>query len=135
MRAMVESEGLSGKVIVDSCGTGSFHVGEPPDSRAVQAASMRDYDLSPLRARQIRPEDFDEFDYVLAMDRMNLGVIEAMKPDYYGGYAGLFLDFSNQRKYRQVPDPYYEGPEGFELVLNLVEDACRGLLGDIREKF
>lgn len=131
---LVDREGLSDRILVDSCGTGSFHIGSPPDARAIRAASKRQYDLSPLRARQVRPEDFSSFDYILAMDRMNLGNLKAMAPKDYKGHLDLFLSFSQQRAYTQVPDPYYENEEGFELVLNLVEDASQGLLQAIRQK-
>jgi len=132
-RVMVEEQGLVDKIEVDSCGTGSFHVGSPPDSRAIAAAAKRDYDLSELRARQLKPADFQIFDYILAMDRMNLGVLNAMTPEYYEGHVGLMLDFSEQRKHKQVPDPYYESEDGFELVLDLLEDASKGLLEQIRK--
>jgi protein-tyrosine phosphatase len=129
---LVEREGLQDRITVDSCGTGSFHVGEKPDKRAIKAAQQREIPLSHLRARQVKPEDFNSFHYILAMDRMNLGNLEALAPKDYAHHLGLFLDFSNQRKYKQVPDPYYEGEDGFELVLDLVEDASRGLLEAIK---
>lgn len=132
LRTMVEKDDLSHVIEVDSCGTGSFHVGNPPDKRAIAAAAKRDYDLSVLRARQLKPDDFSYYDYILAMDRMNLGVLEAMKPKGYTGHVSLMLDFSQQRKHKQVPDPYYEGEDGFELVLDLLEDASAGLLDTIR---
>jgi protein-tyrosine phosphatase len=131
---LVDQSELSGQITVDSCGTGSFHIGEAPDPRTVKAAARRQYDLSPLRARQLRPDDFDTFHYVLAMDRMNLGNTRAIAPPHYAGHIGLFLDFSKQRTYTQVPDPYYEGDSGFELVLDLVEDASTGLLEKIRSQ-
>ena len=131
---LVNRENLSDKILVDSCGTGSFHIGEKPDPRTIQAAAKRNYDLSVLRARQLRPDDFLTFDYVLAMDRMNLGNTKAIAPKDYRGHVGLFLDFSEQRTYTQVPDPYYEGESGFELVLDLVEDASRGLLQRIKSE-
>lgn len=134
-RHVVKQQGLADQILVDSCGTGSFHVGNPPDKRAIHAASKRNYDLSALRARQIKPVDFQHFHYILAMDRMNLGVLEAMKPEYYEGHVGLLLDFSQQRKHKQVPDPYYDGEEGFELVLDLIEDASQGLLADIQKRW
>ncbi len=134
-RQLVEQQSLADRILVDSCGTGSFHIGEKPDSRAIKAAAKRDYDLSTLRARQLKPEDFQAFDFILAMDRMNLGVLEAMKPADYHGHVSLFLDFSKQRTHKQVPDPYYEGDEGFELVLDLVEDASRGLLDTIQQRW
>lgn len=130
----VDREQLSDRIIIDSCGTGSFHIGSPPDPRAIRAAAKRQYDLSTLRARQVKPDDFNNFDYILAMDRMNLGNLKAMAPKDYKGHLDLFLSFSQQRTYTQVPDPYYEKEEGFDLVLDLVEDASRGLLNNIRQK-
>lgn len=127
-QTLVGQAGLADRIIVDSCGTGSFHVGEPPDPRTIRAALRREYDLSTLRARQFKPDDFARFDYILAMDRMNLGNLQAMAPKHYRGHLGLFLEFSRQRTYTQVPDPYYENESGFDLVLDLVEDASRGLL-------
>jgi len=132
---LVDDEQLSQQIIIDSCGTGSFHVGEKPDPRTIIAAAKRNYDLSVLRARQFKPDDFNRFDYILAMDRMNLGNLKAMAPKQYAGHLGLFLEFSKQRTYTQVPDPYYENETGFDLVLDLVEDASRGLLQDIKKRF
>jgi len=131
-QSLVTGGQLTDKITVDSCGTGSFHIGSQPDPRAIRAAAKRNYDLSLLRARQVTPDDFSRFDYILAMDRMNLGNLQALAPKHYRGYLGLFLEFGQQRTYTQVPDPYYEGEDGFELVLDLVEDASRGLLQHIR---
>src|SRR6266496_5754626 len=83
---LVDSENLSEHIIVDSCGTGSFHIGEKPDPRTIKAAAKRDYDLSVLRARQFNVDDFNRFDYILAMDRMNLGNLKAMAPKHYTGH-------------------------------------------------
>ena len=133
-RKLVEDEGLTHRIIIDSCGTGSFHVGEKPDPRTIKAAAKRHYDLSSLRARQFHPDDFKQFDYILAMDRMNLGNLKAMAPKNYIGHLGLFLEFGKQRTYTQVPDPYYENESGFDLVLDLVEDASLGLLNEIKKR-
>lgn len=132
---LVDRENLSTRITVDSCGTGSFHVGEKPDPRTIKAAARREYDLSVLRARQFSPEDFNRFHYILAMDRMNLGNLKAMAPKHYSGHLGLFLEFGQQRTYTQVPDPYYENESGFDLVLDLVEDASQGLLQTIKKSF
>lgn len=129
----VQEAGLSGQIFIDSAATGAFHVGNPPDPRTIRAAATRGYDLSQQRARQVRPEDFQRFDFILPMDRMNLGNLRAMQPKDFSGQLALFMDFSRQRQYSQVPDPYSDGPEGFELVLNLVEDAAQGLLDHIRQ--
>lgn len=131
---LVDRRDLSARIAVDSAGTGSWHIGRPPDSRATSAALGRGYDLSSLRARQVSPSDFKDFDYVLAMDRDNLRVLETMKPDNYSGHLGLFLHFASDVGISEVPDPYYGGDEGFEQVLDLIESASEGLLADIVQR-
>ena len=130
--ALVARDGLAASIEVDSCGTGGWHVGEPPDRRATLKAGARGYDLRPLRARQLRVADFRQFDYLLAMDASNLAAMRALCPGDFSGHLGLFLDFAPQRAEREVPDPYYGGDEGFALVLDLVEAASEGLLREIR---
>ena len=120
-------------VDVDSCGTGAWHVGAPPDARATAEAAQRGYDLSHLRARQFTVSDFDAFDYILAMDDQNLGELMQQRPDNYTGYLGLLLAFAPGVARREVPDPYYGGPSGFSEVLDLVETASEGLLDAIAE--
>ncbi len=130
-RQRVAEAGLSEQIQIDSAGTSNWHVGKAPDARTLEVALRRGYDMSPLRARQVTARDFAEFDYILAMDEENLLNLSVLKPDNYRGQLGLFLDFCQQqqyRQYRQVPDPYYGGESGFELVLDLVEDASAGLL-------
>lgn len=123
---------------VDSAGTASWHTGKQPDPRTIKAAAKRDYDLTPLRARQAIEADFEQYDYILAMDANNLTDLEAIKPAHYTGHLSLFLDFlpeqSSLKHFTEVPDPYYEGAEGFEIVLDLVEQACDGLLEHITHK-
>lgn len=131
-RQLVVREKLDQKILVDSAGTGDWHIGKAPDSRTVVAAHQRGYDLSVLRARQVKAQDFAEFDYVLAMDKSNLMDLQRMKPSTYTGHLGLFLEFGSRDDYREVPDPYYGEKDGFELVLDLVEDAAQGLLNHIR---
>lgn len=115
---------------VDSAGTAAHHAGEPPDPRTQSAALARGYDLGALRARQLRPADFADFDLVLAMDRANLMRLRAMSAahDVGGARIGLFLEFAGHPTRSEVPDPYYGGPQGFEDVLDLVEDASKRLL-------
>lgn len=132
-RELVKREKLDQGLLVDSAGTGNWHVGKAPDARTIAAAKQRGYDLSVLRARQVTKSDFDEFDYILAMDNSNLRDLQAMKPAHFSGHLGLFLEFGSSKQYREVPDPYYGGSEGFELVLDLVEDAAQGLLGHVRK--
>jgi protein-tyrosine phosphatase len=129
---LVTREKLDQKITVDSAGTSDWHIGKAPDARTVTAARQRGYDLSVLRARQVTARDFDEFDYVLAMDEANLLDLQRLKPSTYTGHLGLFLDFATRNDYREVPDPYYGGHDGFELVLDLVENAAQGLLNHIR---
>ena len=131
-RDHAQRAGILDDLRIESAGIGSWHVGEPPDKRAILHGRRRGYDLEALRARQVTREDFANFDYILGMDVRNLRDLEALRPDEYGGYLGLFLDFAPHLGLREVPDPYYGGPEGFETVLELVECASEGLLAHIR---
>lgn len=128
----VQARGLSQRIVVDSAGTAPWHAGKAPDSRSVQVAATRGYDLSALRARQAIAQDFDEFDVILAMDNSNLDDLRALCPSHFTGHLGLFLDFAHNTPADahdgQVPDPYHGGAAGFEHVLDLVEDASDGLL-------
>ncbi|GIX29600.1 MAG: phosphotyrosine protein phosphatase [Porticoccaceae bacterium] len=124
--------GLAHRLRVDSAGTGPWHVGKPPDPRAVAAARARGYEIGHLRARQVEPADFERFDYLLAMDRHNLAALEAFKPPGFTGHLGLFLDFAGVRGLEEVPDPYGGGPAGFERVLDLIERGAEGLLRHLR---
>lgn len=133
-RSLVKRANLDQKIIVDSAGTGDWHIGKGPDSRTVAAAKKRGYDLSPLRARQVSTADFDEFDFILAMDSANLRDLHALKPAHFTGHLGLFLEFGAGKSHREVPDPYHGGSDGFELVLDLVEDAAEGLLAHVRQR-
>jgi len=113
---------------IDSAGTASYHVGEPPDRRTVAAARRRGYDLAGLRARQVQDEDFRRFDYLIAMDRANLTELNARKPRDATARLGLFLEFAPDAQSLEVPDPYYGGTEDFERVIDLCEMAARELL-------
>jgi len=124
----VNAAGLDHRVLVDSCGTGDWHAGEPPDARASAAAALRGYGLNELRARQVVKSDFERFDFILAMDEANLEVLRALAPASYRGQLGLFLDFAPNVSFSEVPDPYYGGDHGFDDVLDLVEAASEGLL-------
>ena len=129
---VVRREGLEGEVWVDSAGTGAWHVGHPPDERAQESARSRGLDISHLRARQVTADDCRTFDYVLTMDEDNHRAVSAP----CGGDAVVrpFLDFAEGSPEREVPDPYYGGPGGFERVIDLVEEASEGLIGDIRSR-
>lgn len=130
--ALVEREQLTTKIQIDSAGTHAYHIGEPPDARAQQAAQRRGVDLSQQRARRVRHEDFLEFDYVVAMDQSNYEDLRELCHPDYASRLRLFLDFAPQAKERDVPDPYYGGVRGFERALDLIEQASIGLLAEIR---
>ncbi len=132
-RRELEAAGLAQRVEVDSCGIGDWHVGKSPDPRAAAAARRRGIDLSELCARQLAADDFQRFDYLLAMDQDNLAVLQAQCPDGCKAHIGLFLDFAGHVD-RAVPDPYYGGEQGFEEVLDLIESASRGLVDDIARR-
>ncbi|HFC54079.1 MAG TPA: low molecular weight phosphotyrosine protein phosphatase [Gammaproteobacteria bacterium] len=127
-RRLVEEAGLESRIEIDSAGTHSYHVGKVPDQRAMQSAHARGYDLSDLRARRVTVEDCERFDYLLAMDEENLQLLRGLCPPDHQHKLHLLLDFASDVTLREVPDPYYGGRKGFERVLDLVENACRGLL-------
>ena len=129
---VLRREGLEDEVFIDSAGTGHWHVGSPPDDRAMDAAALRGVDISSQRARRITPEDCQNFDYILTMDERNYRTVA----DLCQGSAVVrpFLDFATDSPEREVPDPYAGGPDEFEHVLNLVEEASEGLLDDIRQR-
>ncbi len=133
-RQRVQERGLAERIRVDSCGTARWHVGKSPDPRSIAAARERGYDLSPLRARQLRWEDYFEFDYLLAMDESNLEILRREAPLDYAGHIGLLLDFAPEAAEREVPDPYYGDGGGFVRVLELVEAASEGLLAEIARR-
>jgi len=131
-RHLVRAEGLDGVIGADSAGTGAWHVGEPPDRRAQAAARRRGVDLSDLRGRQVRIADFDAFDYLLAMDRRNHAVLASLAPKGREDSLHMLLSFAPHLDILEVPDPYYGGGDGFEMVLDMIEAASRGLLEHIR---
>ena len=125
LRHQAEASGL--EVHVESAGIGRWHVGSPPDERAQHHAKGRGYDLSRLRARQVEPFDFERFDLIVALDRGHLRELQRMAPRERHDRIRLLVPG------RDVPDPYYGGPEGFEHVLDLVEAACRDLLQELKD--
>jgi protein-tyrosine phosphatase len=133
-RHYVESAGMSEHILIDSAGTHDYHIGDRPDTRAQRAAQQRGYDMSKLRGRQVEVEDFRRFDYVLAMDRGNLAILNRISPADSNSQVGLFLEYARHHNEREVPDPYYGGADGFERVLDMVEDAAQGLLEEIRQR-
>jgi protein-tyrosine phosphatase len=134
LESLLAEAQLAHCVQVDSAGTHAYHVGEQPDQRATRAAASRGIDLSRQRARRVEPGDFARFDYVLAMDGSNLEDLLKVCPQEHRSKVGLFLAFASQTAQRDVPDPYYGGPQGFERVLDLVEEGARGLLEAIRRQ-
>ncbi len=132
-RAVLAREAPGLGIQVDSAGTAGYHIGEPPDPRTRQAALRRGYDLSSLRARIVELSDFERFDLILAMDGENLAVLKRRAPRDFARKVRLFLEFAPELGVADVPDPYYGGPNGFEEVLDLVEEAAHGLLRHVRE--
>jgi protein-tyrosine phosphatase len=119
---------------VDSAGTHAYHTGEPPDNRASKTALKRGISLAGQRARRVSSNDFDQFDYVLAMDSNNLQDLLSICPDEHQHKVKLFLSYAEDLNIEDVPDPYYGGRTGFERVLDMVEEGAQGLLGDIRKR-
>jgi protein-tyrosine phosphatase len=135
LRAKLAAVGLDGRVHVDSAGTHGYHVGDAPDARAQRHARARGVDLSGQRARRVDEADFDRFHLILAMDEDNLAELERLRPDGHPNRPALLLSFAPRHAaVREVPDPYFGGPEGFDRVLDLVEDACDGLLAHLRQR-
>jgi protein-tyrosine phosphatase len=131
-RALVERERLSGRITTDSAGTHDHQLGERPDPRAMRAAHQRGYDLSNQRARLFDTDDFNRFDWIVAMDNQNLRFLTSMRPASHAGHLGLFMAFAPELGLRDVPDPYYGKHEDFERVLDLVERGVVPLLAAIQ---
>jgi protein-tyrosine phosphatase len=125
LRSLCKEAGI--ELQIESAGTGDWHVGQPPDERSQHHARNRGYDLSAQRARQVRLEDFERFDMILAMDRGHLRELQKLAPAHHHAKIRLFVEG------RDVPDPYDRGPDGFEEVLDLVEARCRRLLQELKE--
>jgi protein-tyrosine phosphatase len=134
MQHLLEVEGLSKLITLDSAGTASYHAGEKADGRSRATAQNRGIELRSI-ARKIRIADFEEFDFLIAMDGENLANLQAMAPENSSAELFLFRDFDEgSAKGSEVPDPYYGGPDGFENVFDICEAAARGLLAHIRER-
>jgi len=131
LRHQLLKAGLADRIEVASAGTAEWHVGKPPDSRTRQAALLRGYDLSAQRAQQVSAADFGRYDLILAMDHSNLGDLKRLQPANGRAELDLFL-----RRYDgavdEVPDPYYGGEQGFEQVVDLIEQACQGLVNELK---
>lgn len=133
-RRLAQEAGLDGRIHIDSAGTGGYHIGAPPDARAMAAARARGVDLSGIRARKVTIEDFEAFDLILAMDEDNLLELREIAPEQTRARLALLLDYAPGQTGRAVPDPYYGGKNGFERVLDLVNEACAGLVGELRRR-
>lgn len=134
-KSLVESEGLEDKFFIDSAGTSAYHVGEPADRRMRKHAERRSIRLTSRSRRFIR-QDFDKFDYILAMDGSNYDdILSIDKTGENRAKVFMMTDFSSIYKNRDVPDPYYGGDDGFEEVLDLLEESCRGLLDAVKKKY
>jgi protein-tyrosine phosphatase len=132
MRDRVEQAKLADRIVIDSAGTGVWHVGSPPDERAQRAGKKRGYDLSVLRGRQIDAKDFSRFDLLIVMDDDNAAALAALCPDEHRDKIRLLMEFATRHDSRVVADPFFGGDDGFEKVLDQCEDACDGLLKALR---
>ncbi len=132
-RHFVQEAGLADRIKIDSAGTHAYHTGEPADRRASAAAERRGYSLADIRARRVQTEDFENFTYIVAMDRLNhVTLIDRADAEHHDKIR-LFLEFSSAEE-DEVPDPYYGGASGFDRVLDLVEEASRGLLETLSDR-
>lgn len=133
-QAMVDEQGLNNRILVDSAGTHSYHIGSPPDIRSQDVAQSCGVDLGGLRARQFESNDFLDFDFLLAMDLSNLSNMSLIRPDNPRARLDLMLDYAENFKQQEVPDPYF-GNDGFSLVFDMINDASAGLLRHIRQHY
>ncbi len=133
--AMIAKEGLENELICDSAGTLAYHAGEPADYRMKQFAKKRGYHLTSI-SRPVDPKtDFDRFNFIIGMDRQNVSDLKSMaRNEDDKKRIFLMTDFCSDQSYDSVPDPYYGGAAGFELVLDILEDACAGLIRKVRER-
>lgn len=132
-QSLVAEQGLEQKIHVDSAGTHSYHVGSPPDQRSQAMARTNGVELAGLRARRFISNDFTEFDYLIGMDHRNQADMLALKPEEGGAEVKLMLEYSERFEQQEVPDPYF-GEDGFDLVFDMIDNASRGLLREIRSK-
>lgn len=134
MKKLVEEEGLANNIEIDSAGTAGYHRGELPDPRMRQHGARRGYNLN-SRSRKFQQNDFDDFDLIVAMDDNNYHDILTMSPSLESETkVHRMVEYSTKYNYDHIPDPYYSGADGFELVLDLLEDSCTTLLANIKNK-
>lgn len=130
-RKLVADAGMSETILADSAGTHGYHIGEPPDTRAQASAADRGYDLSSLRARRVERADLQRFDLIVAMDRGHFTILSRMAEPSAAHKLKLMMSYADRFEEKDVPDPYYGGPQDFERVLDMLEDAARGLLDSL----
>jgi protein-tyrosine phosphatase len=133
-RKLVLEQGLGERITIDSAGTHAYHVGSPPDKRSRETALRRGVDLADLVARRVEEDDFGRFDYIVAMDQDNFISLSSICPDAFVDRIHMLMDFADGMRTREVPDPYYGGPSGFERVFDLVQAGSEGLLEDIKRR-
>ncbi|WP_455372053.1 low molecular weight protein-tyrosine-phosphatase [Limibacillus halophilus] len=134
LRGLAEARGLGAALRIDSCGTYGYHVGEPPDERAQASAAARGYDLTELRARKLEAVDFETFDYILAMDKGHLQQLQHVMPVTSRAQLSLLMDFVDGCEGQRVPDPYYGDTQGFERILDMIEEGCGALLDHLEQE-
>ena len=134
VRRYVEEAGLSDKVLIDSAATQSYHVGDAPDPRSVQAAKKRGFPIDGLRARQVAPDDFREFDLILGLDHGHVQHLRRMAPKDAKAHTDLFLEYAGGTRETEVPDPYYGDQHHFEYVLDLIESAAKPLIEKLQQQ-
>lgn len=133
MKHLVEKQHLTDKIEVDSAGTSGYHIGELPDPRMRRHGARRDY-VFDSRSRRFSPDDFDNFDLIVTMDDSNYHNVISLAPDLESkNKVHRMTEYSQQFNHDHIPDPYYSGADGFELVLDLLEDACQGLLTKVKK--
>lgn len=135
LRARIEASTLAGRVELDSAGTGDWHIGQPPDRRAIANAAEHGIDIAGLRARQLQAADYRDFDWLLCADRANLRDVQARAPRDARAQAALLLDWTGVERQGEVPDPYTGGPAQFEHVFRLLDRAADGAIARLREEF
>lgn len=134
-RHLVTEMDLESRIETDSAGTHAYHVGQQPDGRAQTAAKQRGINLNDLRARHVTLADYESFEYILAMDTANYEILLSQSPAHAKPKIRMFMEFATQHTETEVPDPYYGGQRGFDIVFEMVEDASKGLLQDIQKRF
>jgi len=131
LKNKVKTESIDKEFFIDSCGTHGYHEGQGPDSRSIEVALARGIDIRDQISRKIKTKDFEFFDFILVMDSNNLEFLKNISDPIYHHKILLFLEFSQGSDYIEVPDPYYGGDSGFELVLDLLDEAAEGLINHL----